>query len=183
MWGFWSGTHWRGANAAIVDGSGSGTRTLNAAGIRYEALMDEWTTNDSSITDSNRNADFRGFYGKYRVTLTPPGAEPTVVDVNILPGEPNDFTIELTDYTCQQIQDAGLALASDLTGDCYADFNDLQIVAQYWLRTDCATHDDCEGADFEPTDGTVDFFDFSDFTMQWMQCNNPEDPNCTPNWP
>jgi hypothetical protein len=33
-----------------------------------------------------------------------------------------------------------------------------------------------------PIDGTVDFLDFADFEPQWLQCNNPEDPDCTHNW-
>jgi hypothetical protein len=35
---------------------------------------------------------------------------------------------------------------------------------------------------FAPTDGKVDFLDFSDFEPPQMQCNDPQDPLCTPNW-
>jgi hypothetical protein len=38
------------------------------------------------------------------------------------------------------------------------------------------------GADFEPRDGVVDLFDFSDFAMQWLWCNDPENPVCIENW-
>jgi len=54
-------------------------------------------------------------------------------------------------------------------------------VALYWLHTDCAGLGNCENSDFEP-DGDVDFYDFSTFGLQWTQCNNPQDSNCTPNW-
>jgi len=83
---------------------------------------------------------------------------------------------------CNEVQTAGHRLNSDLNDDCYVDFLDLEIIAYYWLHTDCIAPGNCQGADFTPTDGVVDFFDFSDFGPQWMQCNDPEDPYCTPNW-
>ena len=73
-------------------------------------------------------------------------------------------------------------MLSDLNGDCYVDYLDLGIVADYWLHTDCAGLNDCEKGDFEP-DGDVDFTDFSVFGQQWMTCNDPENPaDCPPNW-
>ncbi len=91
MWGFDQGSwRWQG----IVN---STTGVLNAAGVRYETLMDEWTTNDSSFTDSNGNADFRGFYGKYQIALTSQGADlMALATIDIIPGGPNEFTIELS---------------------------------------------------------------------------------------
>ncbi len=84
---------------------------------------------------------------------------------------------------CQEVQELGYALPADLSGNCYVDYADLETIAYYWLYTNCDELNDCDGADFEPTDGAVDFFDFSTFASQWMQCNDPEDSNCTPNWP
>jgi len=91
MWGFWQDAHWR-ENCYIVNSDWS----LNAAGERYEALMDEWTTNDSAVTDDNGNADFRGFYGTYAVVLTPAGGNPEVhtIEMTDLSG-PNEFTLQL----------------------------------------------------------------------------------------
>ena len=40
-WVFWAGNSWRGPNAGLARRDWS----LNAAGQRYEALMDEWSTN------------------------------------------------------------------------------------------------------------------------------------------
>jgi hypothetical protein len=68
-----------------------------------------------------------------------------------------------------------------LTGDCYVDFNDLQVVTNYWLEDNCAALGDCEGADLEP-DGDVDFEDYSDFAVDWMECDNPADGNCPQSW-
>jgi hypothetical protein len=182
MWGFMKGTTWQ-SDWWLEDSNG----TLNATGQRYESLMSQWTTKNSSTTDSNGNAGFRGFYGKYRITLTPPEAGPnTVAIIDVLPGGPNEFTIELTNVgpptTCQQVHDLGLTLPADLNGDCYVNYLDLKIFADNWLHTDCARFNDCNGADLAPTDGKVDFFDFSNFAEQWMQCNDPENPDCTPNW-
>jgi hypothetical protein len=49
------------------------------------------------------------------------------------------------------------------------------------MSPDCEP-DNCGGADFVPTDGQVDLYDFSDFAVQWMLCNNPGDPKCVHNW-
>ena len=83
---------------------------------------------------------------------------------------------------CAAVQAGGHRLLSDLNGDCYVNYEDMAIMAWYWLNSECTQHDNCEGADFEPADGIVDFFDFGDFALQWRQCNNPLDANCTPNW-
>lgn len=68
MWGFWAGSHWRGENAAIVNLDW----TLNAAGVRYEALMNEWTTDLSSPTDLDGKFGFRGFQGTYTINAQMP---------------------------------------------------------------------------------------------------------------
>jgi O-glycosyl hydrolase len=83
---------------------------------------------------------------------------------------------------CNAVIAAGYRLASDLNGDCYVNFEDLAVFVSYWLSTDCTAPDNCHGADFAPTDGTVDFFDFSDFALQWMQCNDPQNSTCIKNW-
>ena len=108
MWGFWEGSHWR-VDCHIVNTNW----TLNAAGRKYEALLDEWTTNDSSITDSNGNADLRGFYGTYTVTLTPYRTNPTVTTIEITPDGPNEFAIELTDMGYHEIPTGLSATAGD----------------------------------------------------------------------
>lgn len=179
MWGFWQNSHWR-DDAYIVNEDW----TLNEAGRRYDAIMNEWTTTDSSITDSSGLANFRGFYGKYTVTITPAGAEPTVAFIEIIPGGTSDFTIELANEptSCQQVQGLGLSLEADLNSDCDVNLEDLLVMTDFWLQTDCGINDNCNGADFEPADGTVDFLDFSDFALQWMQCNNPQISNCIQNW-
>jgi glucuronoarabinoxylan endo-1,4-beta-xylanase len=83
---------------------------------------------------------------------------------------------------CDSVLVAGYDLTSDIYPDCYVNYEDLKIITEYWLNSECDMYGDCEGADFEPTDGVVDLFDFSDFAMQWLWCNNPEDAGCTPNW-
>lgn len=100
MWGFWEGD---GANSPIVNTDW----TLNAAGVRYESLINEWTTNSEAKTDANGVANFRGFYGTYRVTLTLDGAEPTEAIIEVAPNTSNDFMLELT----------GMLPASLINGD------------------------------------------------------------------
>jgi endo-1,4-beta-xylanase len=84
---------------------------------------------------------------------------------------------------CAEVQNASLGLLSDLNGDCYVDYYDLKIIADNWLQGDCNyLNNYCNWADWFTQDNSVDFIDFSDFALQWNQCNNPEDANCTPNW-
>jgi len=89
--------------------------------------------------------------------------------------EPDGF------QNCSEVHAGGYGLTSDLNADCYVDYGDLRTIADYWLYTDCDSYNDCEGADSE-ADNDVDFADFSSFGMQWMNCNDPEDPACTSNW-
>ena len=91
MWGFWENAHWR-ENCHLVNADW----TLNAAGVRYEALMEEWTTRETEIADVNGNADFRGFYGTYTITLTPQGDIPTTAIVEITPDGETEFAVALT---------------------------------------------------------------------------------------
>ncbi len=103
----------------------------------------------------------------------------------LLPAE-SITTISLTGIfspeNCADVQAAGYGFASDISGDCYVNYIDLERISDFWLFQVCSFFDDCGGADFEPTDGVVDLLDFSIFAPQWLQCNDPEDSNCTPNW-
>ena len=141
--------------------SGSGYGKLNVALV-----------SDSNYTD---NTVTNGIPYYYVVTA---------VDVNgHESGYSNEASATPSLYaTCAEVQSAGYGLTSDLTGDCYVNYWDLKIIADHWLNTDCTEPDYCGGADFVPRDGVVDLFDYSDFAVQWLLCNNPEDADCVPNW-
>lgn len=64
-WVFWAGNSWRGPNAGLARRDWS----LNAAGERFEALMKEWSTEVSGVTDAEGRFAFRGFHGDYAVTI------------------------------------------------------------------------------------------------------------------
>jgi O-glycosyl hydrolase len=84
---------------------------------------------------------------------------------------------------CAAVRAAGYGLISDIYPDCYVNYKDLEIIADYWLSSDCGwLNNYCDGADFKPRDGNVDFVDFSKFAVQWMQCNDPNNPGCEHNW-
>jgi glucuronoarabinoxylan endo-1,4-beta-xylanase len=83
---------------------------------------------------------------------------------------------------CDEVQTNDYGLTSDISGDCYVNYKDFATIADNWLDTDCIEPDSCGGADFEPTDGVVDFYDLVAFVQQWLQCNDPQDTACTPNW-
>jgi GH35 family endo-1,4-beta-xylanase len=88
MWGFWASNHWRGADAAIVNGDW----TLNAAGQKYEQLLGEWTTQTNGATAQTGVFSVRGFHGDYDVTVSVPGCEEAVQQV--------DLSSEVADNTC-----------------------------------------------------------------------------------
>ncbi len=182
MWGFWEDSHWR-EDCYIVNSDWS----LNAAGVRYETIMDEWTTNDSAVTDINGIADFNGFYGTYDVTLTLPGEDPTVTTIKINPGEQNIFRIDLTGVpiptTCRQVQDFDLALPGDLDGDCIVNHTDLQVLTNQWLSTDPYAILPNYSPDISsPEDDNVNLLDFAFLALDWLNCNNPQDDNCLRTW-
>ena len=84
---------------------------------------------------------------------------------------------------CGEVMAAGYRLASDLDSDCYVDYLDLATVADYWVNNECnQANNYCGMADFVPMDGAVDFLDFADFAKQWLGCNDPANPGCSPNW-
>lgn len=72
FWGFWAGSHWRGPDAALIDLDW----TVNAAGQRFESLLDEWSSNEIVITDNTGSAASRVFHGSYRITVDAPGHPP-----------------------------------------------------------------------------------------------------------
>jgi GH35 family endo-1,4-beta-xylanase len=106
----------------------------------------------------------------------------TAVDANANESPYSNEASATPDYQdCNDVKAGGHGLVSDLNGDCYVNLLDVEIISQYWLHTDCSGFGNCEKADMEP-DGDVDFADFRDFAVGWLQCNDPQDAGCTPNW-
>jgi O-glycosyl hydrolase len=153
-------------NAAIVIINTSTTTDMNLT-----LALNGFNPQNSGIYQSKSDANFA-----YIGTFNP-------LSKTFLPKQ-SITTIHLAGFgDCNAVQAGGYGLDSDLNGDCYVNLLDLEIMAYYWLNTNCSASENCEGADFVPTDNTVDFLDFADFGPQWRQCNNPLDANCTPNWP
>jgi hypothetical protein len=106
----------------------------------------------------------------------------TAVDANSHESVYSNEATATPDYqNCDDVQDGNDGFVSDITNDCYVDSDDIAVIANYWLHTDCAGLGNCDNADLEQ-DGDVDFIDFTDFAIDWLRCNNPEDEDCTPNW-
>ncbi len=151
-------------NIKQVDDTGTNYYVI-ATGTAYN---DQWVHLADSFT-----LDVTGTLQNLSIFLSGPAA-----GVNFYT---DDVLVKTDPINCFEVQQFGFRLASDLNGDCYVRLEDLAVVVQYWLNTDCGELEDCDGSDFEP-DGDVDFIDFSEFGLQWMQCNNPKDASCTPNW-
>jgi hypothetical protein len=56
----------------------------------------------------------------------------------------------------------------NLIGWYQVDFIDLAVMANWWGHTDCATNDDCDGADIDFS-GTVDIADLEVFCNYWLE--------------
>jgi O-glycosyl hydrolase len=79
---------------------------------------------------------------------------------------------------CADVQNAGLRLAADITGNCYVNYEDLDAFVDRWLDTGCnAGNNYCANADIDNL-GSVNMFDFSTLGRQWMSCNDPLNPDC-----
>lgn len=59
---------------------------------------------------------------------------------------------------------------ADLSGDCYVSYEDLKAFCDAWLETGCGTLKDCP-ANFDATNDTVDFADYSTLADQWLLYN------------
>ncbi|XP_046546463.1 endo-1,4-beta-xylanase 3-like [Haliotis rubra] len=67
LWGFWDVHHWRGPDAALVNGP---QFHINAAGKRYiDLLYKEWSTHVTHKMSSGTQFNVRGFHGDYRVIV------------------------------------------------------------------------------------------------------------------
>jgi hypothetical protein len=67
---------------------------------------------------------------------------------------------------------------ADLDGSGDIDFVDFAKLALYWLETNCASLNNCDGTDLEPQDipdGDVDLADLSIMTQNWLEtgCDDP----------
>lgn len=99
MWVFWSGASWRGPNAGLANRDWS----LNESGKRYEALMNEWSTQASGTTDNNGVFTCRAFTGKYAVTLTAGQGMPVQASLTVST-DPGPQTTRITLSPCEPDQ-------------------------------------------------------------------------------
>ena len=62
-----------------------------------------------------------------------------------------------------------ITVEADLTGEDWVDGDDFSVLARHWSREDCnADNNWCEGADFEPRDGRVDWHDLLFLLDRWL---------------
>ena len=65
MWGFWAGSLNNGPDAALVNLDW----TLTESGVRYQSLMDEWSTEASGATDPSGGFEFRAYHGRHAISV------------------------------------------------------------------------------------------------------------------
>jgi len=65
-------------------------------------------------------------------------------------------------------------LPGDFNGDCLINELDAAMFGAHWLREDChEVNGYCQGADFYPTNGRVDLFDFGMLAIDWLDSAEP----------
>jgi len=89
-WDFSDSGAWQGAPAGLV-------RKDMSPKPAYENLMalvkGKWWTKTECRTDSAGKATFRGFYGRYRLTVVTPAGRKQTTDVHLQKGKENVFTV------------------------------------------------------------------------------------------
>lgn len=149
MWGFWANDHWKGADAALVDSDW----TINEAGIRYQQLMEEWTTDTSGTTNSSGAFEFSGFHGTYEVTIDVPGNEPVVKTLELEPGQSvKQLTLSVDGEEIES--DKG-----DLNNDGQIDSLDITSMRRY-LSGSTSELPSVDAADMN-SDGYIDSLDYT----------------------
>jgi endo-1,4-beta-xylanase len=96
----------------------------------------------------------------------------------------DDVVVKTDPANCSDVRLFGYILPSDLNGDCFVNYADLLIMADYWLA---ATPIELSPPEHSPdihtgNDNIVNMLDFADFAEQWMQCNKPLGVGCISNW-
>ena len=119
MWGFWEGSHWRGADASLVNLDWS----INEAGQKYFELMDEWTSNSSGVTDDTGHYQFRGFQGAYWVEATDMETRSTSSHIVYLP--PRLVGVQETSLEFPDAEGVLSVYGSDNADTFALDLNDL----------------------------------------------------------
>jgi len=85
--------------------------------------------------------------------------------------------------TCQAVWTLGYGYPSDIDMDCYAEWNDLCLLAAEWLNSGCNSSNEwCSGSDIDQSN-SVSLTDFAELASIWLSCNDPENISCSPNWP
>jgi len=131
LWGFWSNDVWSQAPlAALRDANWN----LTAAGAAYEALMNQWSTDLVLSVGADGAIDFRGFYGKYEVTvngevyLLDLTKGTTLYSIVVAPGDYNaDGVVNSADYLVWRKSLATGDLRADGNGDLVIDEADLEV--------------------------------------------------------
>jgi len=74
---------------------------------------------------------------------------------------------ELMQYGQNLTSKSFAALVNDVFS---TDFTDFAVFADQWLRSDCkGANGWCDGADYAPEDGVVDYYDLEEFVGYWLE--------------
>lgn len=130
----------------------------------YEWNLDDnsnwygWINGNGSIDSQNFTIDSIQLFG--------PNADALVYIDDVMH---NPFESIATPYSCQDVWDNGLGMAGDFNKDCFCNFDDLFVLADYWLLNEPS-----DGSLQFDGDGFVDVCDFVNLSKDWQTSNLPE---------
>lgn len=136
-WGFWANDVWNQAPlAALMDANWD----LTTAGTAFLQLMAQWDTDLTLPVGPDGTIDFRGFYGKYEITING-----QTFDLDLTKGEslysllvaPGDYSgdgnVDAVDYTIwRDTQGSSDDLRADGNGNHLIDDGDFEVWRQYF---------------------------------------------------
>jgi len=147
LWGFWADDVWNQAPlAALMDENWN----LTPAGEAFLALMAQWDTDETLPVGPNGTIDFRGFYGKYEITIDGQTYEldltkgQSLYSIVVAPGDYNgDGHVDAVDYTVwRDTHGSTEDLRADGNGNFMIDDGDFEI----WRENFGAVYDTANGS-------------------------------------
>lgn len=160
----------------IVDGNGigGGTYTSDVIEADFDGIGDDtWTAYEGIIADHDSGGGWFIYdNNEWKVAGLSRGVEHVEESWfrnNLLPQilDPDLFDAVRTSSYSQWIKQ--IILAGDLNWDEWVDFADFALFANEWMRNDCnAANNWCDGADFIPHSGSVDWNDLNIFADHWL---------------
>jgi hypothetical protein len=156
------------------DGTGLAIVIINVSDvdINLELSLAGYSPDTSEVyrTSDTESTEYIGTFDESQPLLIP---SQTITTISLMGA--------FSPRNCDEVRAGSFGLTSDISGDCYVNYKDFEIIANCWLTADCGELSGCQSADLNMLND-INLIDFTMFAEDWLQCNDPENPDCIPNW-